>query len=186
MFKFFKNISSKFHQRNGFTLVELMIVISIITVMSLTGTVVLGKPQKHSRDQKRVRDLNSISQAIELYFRDNNTYPGNVGFVYVSTDSQPWISGPGNPVVPTYMASLPIDPLNSGSYVYWYFPLISVSPTQSPSCSGIPLKIISYALIATMESDQPTGSYYGCMNNSFSLNITSPTSGTYWYIVTPQ
>lgn len=63
----------------GFTLIELIIVIAIIAVLATTIISVINpvEYQKVSRDTVRLSNLNSISQALELYFAENKSYPAS-------------------------------------------------------------------------------------------------------------
>jgi prepilin-type N-terminal cleavage/methylation domain-containing protein len=63
----------------GFTIIELLIVISIIAI--LAGLVVnsFQNAQKKARDVRRASDAVTIRKAIEQYSIDNGIYP------YVST-----------------------------------------------------------------------------------------------------
>lgn len=59
----------------GFTLLELLVVISIMILLSMIGLSAYGNAQKNNRDQTRLLDLNTISQYLELYRHDQLYYP---------------------------------------------------------------------------------------------------------------
>ena len=71
----------------GFTLIELVIVISIIAILATTILSVLNpiEYQKSARDTLRLSTLNSISQALELYFADNKSYPVDTDANFLSS-----------------------------------------------------------------------------------------------------
>jgi prepilin-type N-terminal cleavage/methylation domain-containing protein len=75
-------------RRAGFTLVELLVSISIIAI--LTAILLpnfMGARQKAS-DSQMIQDMNSIKSALRLYYNDHQSYPvGNV------IDVQPLLSG---------------------------------------------------------------------------------------------
>ena len=52
----------------GFTLVELLVVISIIAVLSVIGVTVFSGVQKSARDAKRRGDIDAISKALEVHY----------------------------------------------------------------------------------------------------------------------
>lgn len=72
---------SSFHYKKGgdrgFTLIELMMVISIIGLLS---TVILGSLQRarlQANDAKRISEIRQMQTALELYFNDNGQYPSS-------------------------------------------------------------------------------------------------------------
>src|ERR1035437_10377472 len=61
----------------GFTLVELMVVISIIAILSMIGLTIYTSAQKSARDGKRRADLLTIQTALEQYRVEHGQCPVN-------------------------------------------------------------------------------------------------------------
>lgn len=55
--------------RRGFTLVELLVVTSIIAVLSTIGITTYQEIQSKARDSVRKQDLNTLAIALELYYQ---------------------------------------------------------------------------------------------------------------------
>ncbi|OGH18406.1 MAG: hypothetical protein A3G13_02110 [Candidatus Levybacteria bacterium RIFCSPLOWO2_12_FULL_37_7] len=102
---------------SGFTMIEIMIVIGIVSVLSTMVLVVFNPSKKFSQayNTKRRTDINSLLNAINQYAADNKgALPSGI-----STSTQ-IISNTGANIclvlVPQYIASLPVDPLtNNGT-----------------------------------------------------------------------
>lgn len=88
----------------AFTLIEIIIVISIIGSLFAVGTIAHGSYLQSTRDAKRKLDLEEIRVSLEKYRTDNSTYPDN----YTDLFSE------------GYMAETLKDPLESQSYKYTY------------------------------------------------------------------
>ncbi len=109
--------------QEGFTLVELLIVIAIIGILAtLLMTNFIGIRQR-ARDAQRKADVRQIQSALELYRADTGSYPpavGSNGLTTTCPTPQAFVnSGTGT----TYMAQVPCDPLgvsyyHSGNYFY--------------------------------------------------------------------
>jgi prepilin-type N-terminal cleavage/methylation domain-containing protein len=59
----------------GFSLMELLVVVSIIAMLTAMGMVMYGSTSKNSRDSKRKADLEQLRAALVLYRTDNGYYP---------------------------------------------------------------------------------------------------------------
>lgn len=72
--------------RRAFTLVELLVVISIISILMAVGAVNYQKSVKLSRDSKRKADLEQIRQALETYRSEIGSYPDTGDFSTLDPD----------------------------------------------------------------------------------------------------
>jgi len=116
----------------GFTIIELLITITIIGVLA-TLTIVFLRPQiLKARDAKRKSNINEIQTALEEYLTDNGCYPAT-GAVTCT---------PGNYLAP-YLRKIQCDP-EGGSYEYtsettscpsWYRIFAILENIKDPSVS---------------------------------------------------
>lgn len=134
--------------KRAFTLIELLISISIIAIISAIGMISYSQSQLIARDAKRKADLRSIAVALELYNQANKRYPcSGDGQVFLSTTAGFWIAdrttdGCNNasalPLNSSYINMMPKDPKNTGNpalgfYGYSYNALPDAS-SINPSC----------------------------------------------------
>lgn len=79
---------SKYKDKRGFTIVELLIVIVVIGILAALVLNSFRGVQERARDTERRTDTNSIATQLEVYYTDNAGYPVFTG--EVNTDS--WIT----------------------------------------------------------------------------------------------
>lgn len=65
-------------RKNGFTFIELLVVITIIAVLFAVGTVSYITISQNSRDARRKADLESIRQALEMCRTIDGAYPVSI------------------------------------------------------------------------------------------------------------
>lgn len=105
-----KSKSKKHHQKRGFTLLETLIIITIIGILVAIGLTSYTNIQARARDTKRKNDLDSLQEAVELYHLDYDTYPASALIDWGGSFTD------GSTV---YMAEVPQDP-SGNTYVYEY------------------------------------------------------------------
>lgn len=130
--------------KRGFTLVELLVAVSIIALLTTIGMIVYSSVQIKARDARRKSDLQSLRLALELYYQKNGQYPfdKNTGYWNNSSQPQPWIAQ----LVPDYMNTLPLDPkANEGiptqalfGYGYWSGDTTGYNQGNIQTCPGTP------------------------------------------------
>jgi prepilin-type N-terminal cleavage/methylation domain-containing protein len=134
----------------GFTLIELMITMSIIAILSVVLSISFSKAQKSGRDQRRIDDLKGIQNAAEQYYSLAGTYP-TAGYSY----GQQWKAA-GQIVLQSY----PKDPKDSSPYVY----TIS-NVTTSSYCVCAFMENSNNSMSANMcDFTNPNGGYF-CVKN---------------------
>ena len=142
----------------GFTLVELLVVISVLSIIG-TGVIVLLNPAeqiKKANDSKRKSDLSQIQRTLEIYYNDNGKYPAHnttavspgcpkatdIYRINPPTGCQNWGSQ-----WEQYKTTLPKDPKSSRSYAYWassdgqsyaLYTSLERASLDSQACSSIP------------------------------------------------
>lgn len=71
--------------KKGFSLIELLVVATIIIVLTTIGVISYRTASIKSRDSKRKADLETVRQALVLYRSDVGSYPTGYNFEGVVT-----------------------------------------------------------------------------------------------------
>lgn len=98
--------------RQGFTLVELLVTITIIGILSSIGLGSFSSAQIKARDAERKSHLKQLKDAFEAYYNDHGKYP------LPADISIQWGESFTDAKGTVYMVELPKDPAQGLEYTY--------------------------------------------------------------------
>jgi len=100
--------------KKSFTLIEILVVSTIIVLLTATAVVTYSAFLKQSRDARRKSDLEQVRAAVEMYRSNNDTYPITIAEGASLCDP---VGCP--PAGSKYLEKFPSDPKNL-TYKYYY------------------------------------------------------------------
>lgn len=104
-----KQIAQSVSRRLGFTLVELLVVSTLILIFSSVVLIGYTNSAKTSRDKQREKDMHQVQLALEEYYETYHQYP--------TANSMSALLANSN--FTQFMQNSQVrDPLNTGSYQY--------------------------------------------------------------------
>jgi len=107
------HVSCYMLHEKGFTLIEILVVTTIISLLAGTGLVSYSSFTKNSRDARRKADLEQIRAALEMYRSNMATYPIPAGGYGL-----PFGTGALTDGTNTYLQKIPQDPKSPQTYYY--------------------------------------------------------------------
>ncbi len=108
-----KNMAKRNTDHFGFTLIEILVVATILGVLAAVAVSSYASINKRSRDSKRKSDTEQIRSALEMYRSDNGYYPP------VDTSGFGSASDLTAYLVSSYMPVVPSDPTTTQAYYYY-------------------------------------------------------------------
>lgn len=145
----FKKINNKNRFFGGFTLVELLVVTSIISALSSVSTAAIKSAVDKSKVSKAKSDLGIINLAMEKFFEDNDDYPPigddhNSATGLDPTTPPEWVYGTWDQIADTldaanYGPKIPrVDPWGNPygydkNYKQYYYPAWSIICSAGPN-----------------------------------------------------
>ena len=99
-------------KNKGFTMVELLVVISIIGILATLLLANYNATRSRARDVQRKSDLRNIQTALRIYYNDEGEYPtsGAAGSIKGCDGASCAWGEPFVGIGTTYMSVLPADP----------------------------------------------------------------------------
>ena len=85
--------------RQGFTLIELMIVMSLIVILASIGLALYGNSVTRAKEATLKEDLFRMRDAIDQYYADKNKYPASLNEL----------------VSEKYLRAIPVDPFTQST-----------------------------------------------------------------------
>lgn len=162
-------------RRRGFTLLELIVVIVILSM--LAGTVAPRVSQRiaAARDARRLQDIHAVRDAIEQYYLDTGAYPAaNANATYGGWD----VSHDGNFIAVLtqsgYLREQPVDPLNTDTHHYRYY----VYSAGAYSCVGPgPFYVLGVRAFETADAAAKHTGYFECSGRNWNNEFAYVTGG---------
>lgn len=154
-------------KNNGFTLVELLVVITILGILATIGLVVFSSAQMRGRDTQRKSDLKQISSALEIFNADYGTYPTAANGLIMGCPTGTtctWGSSSqftDNKTV--YMKVVPKDPSSGHSY---YYRTVAVNGAAN---TGFQL----FAFLENTQDSSIISTIYSCGSVTCNYSVTS-------------
>jgi len=105
---------------SGFTLMEMMIVMTLIVILAGIGLSVYGTSVQRSKEAVLKEDLFQMREAIDQYYADKNKYPASLEDL----------------VTDKYLRSVPTDPFTT-STESWQTTMSEPDPSNPSLQSGI-------------------------------------------------
>lgn len=121
-------------KKNGFTFIELLVVISIIGIIFASGVVAYGAISIRSRNTRRISDIESIRQSLEMCRSLTGKYPDSSSVYQTDVSNSVLTCTVGGIPGAQIMSKTPVDPKPCGSTAYTYTRTSDTVYTLSAPC----------------------------------------------------
>lgn len=143
-------------RRKGFTLVELLITIVIISLLTTIVALSYTAVQKSTRDKERQTDVVAISNALDRYYDRNGEYPANDE---MNTTQSPTVL-PNFNLVKSKLPGLTDDDLKGPMGTEFYVSCINSAICTNSSSNWENYHTTQYYYLSRFTTSQSVGSYY--------------------------
>ena len=163
------------HSRRGFTLIELVVVISILAILSGVLVPRVTNHLKSARDARRLADIKAVRSAIEQYYMDKGSYPAaNANSSYGGWD----VSSDGDFIRVLrdqgYLDEDAVDPINDATFHYRYY----VYAKGSYGCAGsTDFYVLGIRNFESVDFAAKNKGYFACTGRDWNGEFACVTGG---------
>ena len=143
--------------KKGFSLVELLVVITIIAIMSVAAYTAVGGQTVKAKNSRRTQDISTIQQALELYYVEKGVYPDTADVPDPAQTNHKTFNT--TQLDTKYLSKTPVDPWSTDTLKIPYSYNINGTKKQ-------------YQLAATLEGETTNTAYV--VGNGSGLILTAP------------
>ncbi len=149
----------------GFTLIELMVAISVVAILSTIGLTVYSQGQKFARDSRRKTEIKQIQSALNLYYNDYKRYPGWVGPTGTASKGCAYVSATGSTGAHTLCNSGNTNSTGNDNWIIGldsnYINIVPRDPTQNSAADPIGAAGTGYGY-RVYDTSSGSGSSFTC------------------------
>ena len=133
------SLAASRRRQSGFTLIELMIVLALISILAAMGVVQYRNSVQHTQESVLRTDLFRMRDAIDQYYADKNKYPASLETL----------------VTDGYMRRIPEDPITHSADTWQTEPAEAdpANPTAEPGIYNVKSGAQGTALDGSSYSD---------------------------------
>lgn len=158
-----KKVTKSDFSTKAFTLVELLVVMGLLAILSVSIGIGVKSQIAKGHDARRKADLLNIKVAMRSYYEDKGIYPPEDQVTCDSTFMAP------------YLDKIPCDPTSSGKYVYTYLNpdpnkyavFTNLEQTSDPAIAGV----------GCIQGCGPSGANYYISSDNLSYSSSSGEEG---------
>jgi prepilin-type N-terminal cleavage/methylation domain-containing protein len=171
----------KSYFERGFTLIEVLVVVSIVGILSAIVIANMSRSSAQGRDADRKADLRILQLAVEAYKQRNGRYPAmgcipGADLLSGENDCSNYVAG----LVPDYINALPRDPRRGSNVGFAYI----TNTAAGNSGTSYKLMVVNTVESETMATTSPMRSCDVGVTNSIcsatpSTNVCSPSNARF-------